>query len=680
MSWSKRDWFFCLILPVVTILAYQPAWHGGFLWDDDDYIIKNELLTAPDGWQRIWFSLDSPSQYFPFTYSTFRIEHALWGLNTTGYHWVNLLLHVGNALLVWVVLARLKVPGSWLAAAIFALHPVQVESVAWITERKNVLMGFFFLLTLLAWIAFADERTRRRWIFYCLALICYVLALSAKATACTLPAALFLILWLQKRPITMGRLMQIVPFVVFGIGMGLLAVWWEYYHQGTNRGLFPFLSPIERILVASRAVWFYLSKLFWPSNLTFIYPRWNISPAHVVDYIWLLAGVAAGAAIYFLRRYVGRGVEVAATFFVATLSPVLGFIMLFTFRYTFVADHYQYLACIGPIALASAGIVGLCDKFAQYRTAIVSAAFLVVAGLWTLTWRQAATYADIETLWRTTLARNPECWMAHTNLGLVLLQQGKIDDGIAHYRSALQMQPDSWDAEYNLGTALVAKGQVDEAIPHCERAVRMRPTDPDAQVSLGDALLRKGRIDDAIDHYQKAMMARADHFLARYGLCQALLEKGELDGAIQVCRSALVLWPLDADCHTALAIALEEKGNPAEAIQHYEKAREVSPNSIPTLTNLAWLLATSQDASVRNGPKAVELAKQADRLTGGVNTRVLRTLAAAYAETGEFANAIRTARSAMQLTRMHGEDSLTTDLDQQIRLYQLGMPYRETTK
>jgi tetratricopeptide (TPR) repeat protein len=680
MSWSKRDWFFCLILAVVTILAYQHAWHGGFLWDDDAYIINNELLTAPDGWQRIWFSLDSPSQYFPFTYSTFRIEHALWGLDTTGYHWVNLLLHVGNALLVWAVLARLKVPGSWLAAAIFALHPVQVESVAWITERKNVLMGFFFLLTLLAWIAFVDKRSRRPWMFYCLALISYVLALSAKATACTLPAALFLILWLQKKPITMRRFIQIVPFVVLGIGMGLLAVWWERYHQGTNRGVFTFLSPMERILVASRAVWFYLSKIFWPSNLTFIYPRWNISPADLIDYIWLLAGIAACVAIYFIRRYFGRSVEVAAAFFVATLTPVLGFIMLFTFRYTFVADHYQYLACIGPIALASAGIVTLSDRFTHYRAVIVSAALLVVASFGTLTWRQAATYSDIETLWRTTLARNPECWMAHTNIGIVFLQQGKIDDAIAHYRLALQMQADSWDAEYNLGTALVAKGQVDEAILHCERAVGMRPTDPDAQVSLGNALFAKGRIDEAIAHYQKAITAQPDHFLARYSLGHALLEKGELEGAIQVCRSALLLRPSDADCQTTLAIALEEKGNPTEAIQHYQKALELAPKSISTLTNLAWLLATSQDASLRNGAKAIELATQADRLVGGTNTLVLRTLAAAYAENGEFTNAIRTARSAMQLARMHGEDSLTADLGQQIALYQLGMPYRDTAK
>src|SRR5881296_231737 len=213
-----RACFFGLLLAVVTIFAYRPAWNGGLLWDDDVYITNNELLTAPDGLRRIWFSLDSPSQYFPLVYSTFRIEYALWGLNPTGYHWVNLLLHVANAMLVWRLLACLKVPGAWLAGAIFALHPVQVESVAWITERKNVLMGFFFLLTLLAWVAFVDQRTKQPWRFYALALVLYVLALSAKSTACTLPAALLLILWLQKRPITKQRLIKIVPFVILGIG------------------------------------------------------------------------------------------------------------------------------------------------------------------------------------------------------------------------------------------------------------------------------------------------------------------------------------------------------------------------------------------------------------------------------------------------------------------------------
>src|SRR5437016_13891511 len=215
----SRVWLFVLILAAATVFAYRPAWHGGFLWDDDAYVTNNELLTARDGLRRIWFSFDSPSQYFPLVYTTFRIERALWGLNPAGYHVVNVLLRVANALLVWRLLARLKVPGAWLAGAIFALHPVQVESVAWITERKNVLMGFFFLLTLLAWVEFLDERTRQRWRLYLLALVLYALALLSKTTACTLPAALLLIVWLQKSPINKQRLVQVVPFLVLGIAM-----------------------------------------------------------------------------------------------------------------------------------------------------------------------------------------------------------------------------------------------------------------------------------------------------------------------------------------------------------------------------------------------------------------------------------------------------------------------------
>lgn len=675
-----RPLVFALVLVAVTIFAYRPAWNGGFLWDDDVYITNNELLTAPDGLRRIWFSLDSPSQYFPLVYTTFRIEHALWGLNTTGYHWLNLLLHIANALLVWLVLARLKVPGAWLGGAIFALHPVQVESVAWITERKNVLMGFFFLLTLLAWIPFVDGRTKRRWVLYGLALILYVLALSAKTTACTLPAALFLILWLQKKPISWERIFQIVPFFVLGIAMGGLAIWWERYHQGTSRAVFTFLNPLERVLVASRAVWFYLSKLIWPSSLTFIYPRWDIAPTHLLNYTWLLAAALACGAIYFLRRYVGRSVEVAAAFYVATLSPVLGFIMLYTFRYTFVADHYQYLACIGPIALVSAGLVNLADRFKRSRTLILASGLCIVALLAILTWRQAGMYGNIETLWRTTLARNPGCWMAHNNLGIVLFGKGELDDAIEHYRTTLQMQPTFWDADYNLGTALLGKGQVDEAILYCDRAVAMQPNDPDSQVSLANALLQKKQLDDAIVHYEKAVAIRPDYFLARYGLGHALLEKGELDAAIGHSRAALSIQPNNADCRTVLAIALDEKGQSAEAIQQYAKALEISPQSVSALNNLSWLLATSSNASLRNGTRAVQLAQKADQLSAGANAVVLRTLAAAYAEAGQFGKAIESAQTAIQLARNQRAESLISELQQQIALYELGLPYRETAK
>src|SRR4051794_10901331 len=225
----------CALLVAAVVLAYQQVWHAGYIWDDDVYVTANPLLTARDGWRRIWLSLDSPSQYFPLVYSVFRLEHALWGFNPAGYHWVNICLHAANALLLWRLLYHLRIRGAWLGAALFALHPVEVESVAWITELKNVLMGFFFLLTLLYWVRFVAESRRRVSAgYYAVALFCYALALFSKTTAATLPAALLLILWLNREPITRRRWLQVTPFVVFAMVMGAVTIWWERYHQGTE--------------------------------------------------------------------------------------------------------------------------------------------------------------------------------------------------------------------------------------------------------------------------------------------------------------------------------------------------------------------------------------------------------------------------------------------------------------
>ena len=557
----KRDYLLlALLLAVTTILAYQPAWHGGFIWDDDAYITNNELLTAPDGLRRIWFSLDSPSQYFPLVYTMFRFERAWWGLSPTGYHFVNILLHIANALILWSLLARLRVPGAWLASAIFALHPVQVESVAWITERKNVLMGFFFLLTIRAWVEFVDKQTKHRWFFYVLALLLYALALFSKTTACTLPAALLLILWLQGRRINQRQLVQLVPFVVLALGMGLLTVWWERYHQGTHGPLFAISPP--RASSDCQPSYLVLSG----QTILAVEPYFHLSAvdsladgsAAVCMVLAALGGLCA--AIFFARKYVGRSLEVAELFFVATLSPVLGFIMLYTFRYTFVADHYQYLASIGPIALASAGITTLAASFKESRHFIFGAAVCIVAALAVFTWRQSGMYADIEALWRTTIARNPGCWMAHNNLGIVLSQKGEIDEAIAHYRKTLEMSPDFADADYNLGNALLQKGEIDAAILHCQRAVTIQPNDPEAQVALGNALLQKGLIDESIVHYQKALAIRPYYVTAHYNLSSAFLKKGEIDKAIFHCQAVLSIQPEHADAHTILANGLSSKG------------------------------------------------------------------------------------------------------------------------
>src|SRR6266404_1573035 len=534
-------WLGAVGLCAATILVYWPAWHGGFIWDDDRYVTNNYLLIAPDGLRRIWLSLDAPSQYFPLAYTVLRIERSLWDLNPAGYHWLNIFLHLANALLVWWILARLKVPGAWLAAAIFAVHPVQVESVAWISELKNVLMGFFFLLTIAAWIEYVDPPNERRRAFYFLALLFFSLALFAKSTACTLPAVLVLVLWLKKKPIGRRELLEIVPFVVLALGVGLIAIWWEKYHQGTRTLVA--LGPIERVLVASRAVWFYLSKLFWPSNLTFIYPQWKIDLANPTVYVWPIFIVLAAALIYFSRRFFGRSVEVAALFFVTTLGPLLGFIMLYTFRFTFVADHYQYLACFGPIALVSAGAVTMIRsrKNLQWLGIALSGAVLIF--LSSLTWRQTAMYRDLETLWRTTIAKNPGCWMAYNNLGVLQLERGNIDDAIAKYDQSLRLNPNYPEARYNLGSALLQLGRPDEAILQCQEALRLQPNEPDAHIVLGNAFLAKQDLDQAIQQYERASAIRPDDYIAHYNLANALQKKGEAERAAIELQKARDLKP-----------------------------------------------------------------------------------------------------------------------------------------
>jgi tetratricopeptide (TPR) repeat protein len=778
-------WLFALALIIVTIFAYYPAWHAGFIWDDDAYVTENPLLTAPDGLRRIWFSFDTPSQYFPLTYTAFYLEHAFWGLNPAGYHCVNILLHAANALLVWRLLARLRVPGAWLAAGVFALHPVQVESVAWVTECKNVLMVFFFLLTLLAWIRFTDEKTMHSWRFYTLALVFYALALSAKTTACTLPAVLLLILWLKKTSISWRRLAQVAPFVVLGIGMGLVTVWWERHHQGTQGKLFE-IGPVDRVLIASRALWFYAAKLLWPANLIFSYPRWTISAVNPMAYGWVVATVVLGVVIWRVRRRTGRGVEVALIFFAATLSPVLGFIMLYTFAYSFVADHYQYLACLGPIALATAGIKLGLERIAKQRPIlwpVFCAVLLLTLGV--LTWRQCGMYKDVETLWRTTIARNPDSWLAYDNLGLALDRQGKVNEAIVQYQQVLKINPDSaethyyTETHYNLGIALAQKGELDEAIAQYKKALEVNPNHTDAHNNLGMALALKGdmagataeyqkaleidpgnaeahvnmglalanlgKTDEAIAHYQKALKIKPDIAEAHYDLGMALelkgeddeaiaqykqavamhpdlgvalnklgeallrkgnfdgamacfekisamstdpavrwydlgndfLKNGNLDEAIACYRQALSLNPRSADADANLGVAFFQKGQDKEAIDSWQQALAINPSQTYVLNNLAWLLATSPDASLRNGAKALELAEHARQLTGGMDPMILRTLAAAQAETGQYSEASATARQSLQLATNQRNETLAATLRKEIELYDAGAPVRD---
>ncbi len=655
------------LIVLLVFLAYFPALRGGFIWDDDAYVTNNPLLTAPDGWRRIWFSTDSPSQYFPLTYTVFRIERSLWGLNPAGYHRVNILLHAINALLVWRLLKRLSVPGAWLAAAFFALHPVQVETVAWITELKSVLSLFFYLLTLFCWIEFVGDRSRRFW--YWLALAVYALALFSKTTACTLPAALLLILWLKTKPIDWRRLAQVVPFLAMGLGMGLVTVWWERFHQGTQGELFS-MGLRERILVASHALWFYAGKLFWPVNLTFSYPRWAIDPAKPSAYGWLLMGLGLGAAIYFARRLFGRSVEVATLFYVAMLSPLLGFIMLYTFRYTFVADHYQYVASIGLIALAAAGIT-IAFKTKPFLKLAGCGALLLTLGI--LTWRQAGIYRNLETLWRDTLAKNPDCWLAYNNLGTAFAEKGGFEEAIGNFRQAIQIKPNFAEALNNLGNALAAQDRFEEAIENYRKAIQINPDYCEALNDLGVALAAQGRWDEAVENFRRAIQIKPNFAGALNNLGEALLHQGRLEEAIGNFRQAIRIKPNFADALYNLGVALAAQGRFDEAIGNFRQAIQIKPDNSEARNNLGIAFANTGrfEEAIGNFRQAIQIKPD--------NSDARNNLGGALLHQGQLDEAIENFRQAIQIRPNFAEalDNLGVALAARGRLEEAIGNYRQ---
>lgn len=488
------------LIILMTLIAYGPALQSGFIWDDDVYVTRNPLLTAPDGLKRIWFSDDSPSQYFPLVYTVFRIEHALFDegpLYFDGYHYhlTNVILHIINALLVWLILRRLKIPGAWLASAVFALHPVHVESVAWITELKNVLSTLFMLLAVLAWIKFVDLGRPAR-VYYALALICGLMALFAKTTACVLPAILLIVVWLKGERLQWRRVVQVIPFAITALAMALLTIWWERHIQGTTGEQFG-LTFMQRILLASRAIWFYAGKLVWPQNLSFSYTRWTLDARDAAQYAWVVVCLSTAAALWFGRKRVGRGVLAAACFYAIALAPMLGFVSLYTFRYSFVADHYQYVASIGLIALFSAIVVRIPLPKPVHRTLRVTVIPALLVTLMVLTRAQTHIYQDAETIWTDTVKKNPASPFAHYNLGVELSARGSLDRAMEEYRTAIRLEPTKGEAHSNLGAILRTRGDEDGAWQEYNLAIKYNPELAEPHNNLAVILYKKGRYAEA---------------------------------------------------------------------------------------------------------------------------------------------------------------------------------------
>jgi tetratricopeptide (TPR) repeat protein len=525
-----------------AIAAYWPAIHGDYLWDDDGHITKPELQSLHGLW-RIWFEFGATQQYYPLLHSAFWVEHFLWGDGVVGYHLANILLHATSACLLVLILRRLALPAPWLAGLIFALHPVCAESVAWITEQKNTLSGVFYFGSALAYLSFDQSRARSR---YFLALALFILALLSKTTTSTLPAALLVVFWWQRGRLSWKRdVLPLLPWFALSAAAAALTSWVERVYIGAKGSDFS-LSLIERALLACRVIWFYAAKTVWPANLMFFYPHWNVSAA--VWWQWLFpAGILALVVVLVFVARRNRGPLAAFLLFAGTLFPALGFFNVYPFLFSYVADHFQYLATVAIIVPLVAVLVQASRRISRMPAWLgTAAAAVLLLVLGSLTSAESGMYRDSETLYRETISRNPDAWLAHNNLAYMMLNvPGALPEAISHLTIALRLNPNYAEAHVNLGIAYSLEQKWPEAIAQYEAALRLDPKYVLAHANLGNALSNvPGRLPEAIVQYQAAL---------RYD-------------------------PTSAPTHYNLARALMRiPGREPEAIAHLERALELSP-------------------------------------------------------------------------------------------------------
>jgi len=571
-----------LLLLGVLLLVYGPALGGGFLWDDHAHVTHPDLRGL-DGLFRIWFELGATQQYYPLLHTAFWIEHRLWGEAVLGYHLINVVWHAGAAVVFGALLQRLRVPGAWLAAWLFALHPVCVESVAWISEQKNTLSLLLYVAATGLYLAFDDRRSPR---LYLAATGCFVLALLTKTVTATLPAALLVVLWWRRGRIDFRRdALPLAPWFILGIAAGLFTAWVEHTLIGAKGEAFA-LGPLERVLLAGRVVWFYVGKLLWPHPLIFIYPRWEIDAGAWTSYVYPVAAlfVLAGLVVLAVRRG-WRAPLAIALLFGGTLVPVLGFFNVYPFLFSYVADHFQYHAALAVFAGTAAGLVQVADRLGRPSVLRAGAAVLLVA-YGVLTWRQARTYRDVFVLYETTLALNPSAWMAHSNLGVAYVETGRADRAIPHHREALRLRPNYAEGENNLGFALSRLGRHHEAVPHLRRAVELRPDYPEARNNLAGALMSSGRVEEGLSEFREMARRYPEKGDTHFNLGLALARSGRLDEALPCFEQAVRLAPGDARYVLHVGMALGTLRGFDAALPHYRRALELDPGSARVRTTV----------------------------------------------------------------------------------------------
>jgi tetratricopeptide (TPR) repeat protein len=567
-SWFCRDWLWGLILILSVILTYTPVWHAGFIWDDDGHLTANPCIVGPLGFKEIWTT--SAADICPFTLTTFWVEHALWGLTPLPFHLVNVLMHAACAVLLWRVLGSLRVQGAWLGAALWALHPVEVESVAWITEMKNTESGLFFLLSILFFVRWLRARDRgvqtRSGLNYALTLLFAGLAMASKSSTVILPVVLCLCAWWMEGRWDWRNVPRVIPIFLMAVAASALSIWTQCLQLAKLTDPQWARTWPERLATAGDAVWFYLGKLLWPYPLITIYPRWQIDAGQCVSYLPLLALSVILSILWLKHKPWSRACFFAFAYFLAALLPVLGLINNPIFRLSLVFDHFQYLGSIGPLALAGTGLVRLLAFIIPKKPWLqfaLCAELLLILGI--ASWQRTWVYESEDALWTDELAKNPNCWQGHNNLGLAFLQKGQVDEALAKFQKALEIYPNYAEAFSNLGLALLQKGRLDEAITNYQKALEMNAKSFVTHNDLGTAFFQKGQLDEAIDQFQKALEIKPNFFEAHQNLGAALGQKGKLDEAIDQFREVLRLKPdyspAQDDLDKAQAMARQRDGH-----------------------------------------------------------------------------------------------------------------------
>ncbi|HTS17363.1 MAG TPA: tetratricopeptide repeat protein [Verrucomicrobiae bacterium] len=577
-----------IVLVILTLVAYLPVIRGGFVWDDRSLITPFGTTTVGEELHQIWCTTER-LDFFPMTESLWCLEWRVWGDHATGYHVVNLLLHAANALLLWAVLRRLRVPGAWLAALVFAIHPVNVATAAWISEQKNTLSMFFALAAVLLYLKYDDGGGGER---YGASLAAFLVALLSKSGVVMLPVVLLGCIWWRRGNLRVRDVLRCGPYFGLSLAIGLVTIWFQ--HHRAMAGLLVRQRGFgERLAGAGCMPWFYLCKVLAPWDLMAIYPQWHIDGSRWTSYVPGVMLVGSFALFWWRRGTWGRPLLLGWGSFVVMLAPVLGLIGQSFHRYSLVADHWQYYSIAGVIALVVAGgeKVFVTGKSRGREYAGIAVAVVVVSLLGAATWRRSGLYADDRRLWEDNVARNPDAWMAQSNLAMHLVDAGRVDEAIGHYRKALAVNPEAAEAHVDLGVALIAAGRESEAVGEFEQAIRIKPDLAGAHVNLGLLLVRAGKTEEAIGQFEEAVRIDPEYAEGQEELGNALLMTGRASEAVGHFAQAVRVNPEDDQAQIGLGSALTMTGRAGEAIGHFEQALRIHPGDATTHYNLGVALA-----------------------------------------------------------------------------------------